>query len=67
MKEGTVKWFNNRKGWGFIQEQDGGDVFVHYSAIKGDGYKSLIEGDRVRFEIEQAEKGPAAVNVEKIV
>jgi CspA family cold shock protein len=67
MQEGTVKWFNNKKGWGFIQQEDGGDVFVHYSAIKGDGYKSLAEGDRVRFEVEQVGKGPAAVNVEKIV
>jgi CspA family cold shock protein len=67
MQEGTVKWFNNKKGWGFIQKEDGGDVFVHYSAIKGDGYKSLVEGDRVRFEVEQADKGPTAVNVEKIL
>jgi len=67
MQEGTVKWFNNKKGWGFIQKQDGGDVFVHYSAIKGDGYKSLAEGDKVRFEVEDAAKGPSATNVEKIV
>jgi cold shock protein len=67
MQEGTVKWFNNKKGWGFIQKQDGGDVFVHYSAIKGEGYKSLAEGDRVRFEVEDAAKGPSATNVEKIV
>jgi CspA family cold shock protein len=67
MQEGTVKWFNNKKGWGFIQKEDGGDVFVHYSAIKGDGYKSLAEGDRVRFEVEQVGKGPAAVDVEKMV
>jgi len=67
MQEGTVKWFNNKKGWGFIQTQDGGDVFVHYSAIKGEGYKSLAEGDRVRFDVEEDGKGPAAVNVEKIV
>ena len=66
MQEGTVKWFNNKKGWGFIQKQDGGDVFVHYSAIKGDGYKSLAEGDRVRFEVEDGAKGPAATNVEKV-
>lgn len=67
MQEGTVKWFNNKKGWGFIQKADGDDVFVHYSAIKGEGFKSLEEGDRVRFEIENASKGPAAVNVEKIM
>jgi len=66
MPEGTVKWFNNRKGWGFIQKEDGGDVFVHYSAIKGEGYKSLAEGARVRFEVEQADKGPCAMNVESI-
>jgi CspA family cold shock protein len=66
MQEGTVKWFNNKKGWGFIQKQDGGDVFVHYSAIKGDGYKSLAEGDRVRFDVEDAAKGPSATNVEKV-
>ena len=66
MQEGTVKWFNNKKGWGFIQKEDGGDVFVHYSAIQGDGFKSLEEGDRVRFEIEDASRGPAAVNVEKM-
>jgi CspA family cold shock protein len=66
MQEGTVKWFNNKKGWGFIQKQDGGDVFVHYSAIKGDGYKSLAEGERVRFEVEDAAKGPSATNVEKV-
>jgi len=67
MQEGTVKWFNNKKGLGFIQKQDGGDVFVHYSAIKGEGYKSLAEGDRVRFEVEDAAKGPSATDVEKIV
>jgi CspA family cold shock protein len=66
MEEGTVKWFNNKKGWGFIQKEDGGDVFVHYSAIKGEGYKSLAEGERVRFDVEQGGKGPAAVNVEKV-
>jgi CspA family cold shock protein len=67
MAEGTVKWFNNKKGWGFIQTAEGGDVFVHYSDIRGEGFKSLAEGDRVRFEVQSADKGPAAVNVEKIV
>jgi CspA family cold shock protein len=66
MPEGTVKWFNNKKGWGFIQREDGGDVFVHYSAIKGEGYKSLAEGERVRFDVAEDGKGPAAVNVEKV-
>jgi len=67
MQEGIVKWFNNKKGWGFIQQEGGKDIFVHYSAIRGEGYKSLAEGDRVRFDVEQGEKGPSAVNVEKVV
>lgn len=66
MLEGTVKWFNNKKGWGFIQKDDGSDVFVHYSAIAGDGFKSLNEGDKVNFEVQNGEKGPAAANVVKI-
>lgn len=65
MLEGTVKWFNNKKGYGFITKEDGEDVFVHWSAIKGDGFKSLVEGERVQFEVEQGDKGPAAINVEK--
>lgn len=63
MKEGTVKWFNASKGFGFIEQDNGGDVFVHYSAIKGQGYKSLEEGARVQFEIVDGPKGPAAGNV----
>jgi CspA family cold shock protein len=66
MPHGTVKWFNNKRGWGFIVKEDGEDIFVHYSAIKGDGFKSLNEGERVQFEIEQGDKGPAAANVEKL-
>lgn len=66
MLEGTVKWFNNKKGWGFIQKEDGSDVFVHYSAITGDGFKSLNEGDKVNFEVQNGDKGPAAANVVKI-
>lgn len=63
---GTVKWFNNSKGYGFIQPQEGPDVFVHFSAIQSDGYRSLEEGEQVEFTIEQSPKGPQAVNVVKI-
>ena len=63
MAEGTVKWFNGQKGYGFIEQEDGPDVFVHYSGIDGVGFKTLNEGDRVTFDIEQGQKGPAAVNV----
>lgn len=66
METGTVKWFNNSKGYGFIVREEGDDVFVHYKAIVGDGYKSLNEGDQVQFEIEQGPKGPQATNVSKI-
>jgi len=62
---GTVKWFNNSKGYGFIGREDGPDVFVHYSAITGDGYRSLQEGDPVEFEIVEGPKGPQAANVSK--
>src|SRR5229473_484047 len=63
--QGTVKWFNNSKGYGFIGRDDGPDVFVHYSAIVGDGYRTLQEGDPVEFEIVQGPKGPQAANVAK--
>ena len=63
MPSGTVKWFDDKKGYGFIEQEDGPDVFVHHSNILGTGFKTLNEGDRVTFEIEQGQKGPAAVNV----
>ncbi len=63
MAKGTVKWFSNQKGYGFITPENGKDVFVHFSAIQGDGYKSLNEGDAVEFEIAQGPKGEQAVNV----
>jgi CspA family cold shock protein len=63
MINGTVKWFNDHKGFGFIEQEDGADVFVHHSAINAAGFKSLNEGDRVSFDIEQGQKGPAAANV----
>ena len=63
MAEGTVKWFSNEKGYGFIEREGGDDVFVHFSAITGDGYKSLTEGQRVSFEVVQGDKGPQASDV----
>ena len=66
METGTVKWFNGSKGFGFITREKGDDVFVHYKAITGEGYKSLDEGDQVQFEVEQSPKGLQAINVSKI-
>jgi len=66
MAKGTVKWFNNQKGYGFITTESNTDVFVHHSAIQGEGYKSLEEGQQVEFDIQQGPKGEQAVNVVKI-
>ena len=66
MANGIVKWFNERKGFGFIEQENGPDVFVHFSGINTEGFKSLNDGDQVTFEIEQGQKGPAAVNVSVI-
>lgn len=63
MVEGTVKWFNDAKGFGFIEQDGGSDVFVHHTAIQGDGFKTLDEGERVTFEVVEGAKGPAAENV----
>ena len=66
MATGTVKWFNNTKGYGFITAEDGTDAFVHHNEIQGEGFKSLDEGDNVEFELTEGEKGPKAINVRKI-
>jgi CspA family cold shock protein len=66
MAQGTVKWFNDSKGFGFITGEDGTDVFVHYSSIQGDGFKSIAEGQSVSYEVEDGPKGPKAINVVKL-
>ncbi len=66
MLQGTVKWFNESKGFGFIEQEEGKDIFVHYSAIQGEGFKTLNEGDKVEFDVVDGSKGPAAANVNKI-
>ncbi len=66
MAEGIVKWFNDKKGYGFIKQEDGRDLFVHYSSIDMPGFKTLAEGDRVTFEIEETDRGPQAKNVRKL-
>jgi CspA family cold shock protein len=66
MANGTVKWFNDKKGFGFIEQEEGGDIFVHHSAINMSGFKTLSEGDRVTFDVEETDRGPTAKNVTKI-
>jgi CspA family cold shock protein len=66
MAQGTVKWFNEKKGFGFIEKDGGGDIFVHFSAIQAGGFKTLREGQRVTFDVSEGEKGPAAVNVKPL-
>ena len=66
MAEGIVKWFSDKKGYGFIEQEDGPDVFVHHSAIDMPGFKTLAEGDRVTFDIEEGQRGPAAKNVRRL-
>ena len=66
MAEGTVKWFSSKKGYGFIEQEDGKDLFVHYTAIDMSGFKTLSDGDRVSFDVNESERGPEAKNVKKI-
>ena len=66
MADGVVKWFSDKRGYGFIEKEGGGDIFVHYSAINMDGFKTLAEGDRVTFDVEEDDRGPSAKNVSKL-
>jgi CspA family cold shock protein len=66
MANGVVKWFSDKKGFGFIEQEDGSDIFVHHSAINASGFRSLSEGDRVTFDVERGPKGPAAANVKRV-
>jgi CspA family cold shock protein len=66
LEEGTVKWFNEKKGYGFIKQDEGADLFVHYSSIAMPGFKHLVDGDRVSFTVEETERGPQAINVRTI-
>ena len=66
MANGVVKWFSEKKGYGFIEQEDGPDIFVHYTGIDSDGFRAVREGDKVTFDIEQGQKGPAAVNVKVV-
>ena len=66
MATGVVKWFSNKKGFGFIEQEEGGDIFVHHSAINMSGFRTLAEGDRVSFDVEEGERGPSAKNVQKV-
>lgn len=66
MSKGTVKWFNEKKGFGFVSQENGTDLFVHHSGIVGDGFKTLFEGDNVEFEVEKGDKGPRAIQVKTV-